>query len=350
MLDLNDLRSFVTIIEHGGFAAAAREIGVQTSTLSRRMAALEASLGESLIHRNSGQFRLTDFGQALHDRCLSLTGEAMRLEEFAKRKNPAGAAQAADNAEKAKPLLQAKKTNCLTGSEAAPRRQDLVQLHILQNIRNKTFVSGDKLPSERNLAAQLGVARQAVREAIRSLEMSGVLRLERGSRGGAFIRDIGPDGISYSIRNMLILGHIPLNDLLELRASSFGHAGRLAALHRNAGDILQLEQNIERLERGNRGGTPAATIKLSTGFYRIAAQASRNKLLAALVDAIADIIEDVLMRMESWPFLAEGEKARHDALDAIRAGEGEKAEAIIRAHCEQTNAVLLEFGRSTLVI
>lgn len=48
---------------------------------------------------------------------------------------------------------------------------------------------GDKLPPERDLAQQLGVSRNVLREALRSLEMAGVLRLLKGVKGGAFIQD-----------------------------------------------------------------------------------------------------------------------------------------------------------------
>ena len=61
-MNLNDLTLFAQAVESGGFAPAARRFSVPKSTLSKRVAALEASLGVRLIERNSRSFRLTDTG------------------------------------------------------------------------------------------------------------------------------------------------------------------------------------------------------------------------------------------------------------------------------------------------
>jgi DNA-binding transcriptional LysR family regulator len=61
-MNLNDLTLFAQAVESGGFAPAARRFSVPKSTLSKRVAALEASLGVRLIERSSRSFRLTDIG------------------------------------------------------------------------------------------------------------------------------------------------------------------------------------------------------------------------------------------------------------------------------------------------
>jgi len=65
-MNLNDLTLFAQAVESGGFAPAARRFGVPKSTLSKRVAALEASLGVRLIERNSRSFRLTETGRDFH--------------------------------------------------------------------------------------------------------------------------------------------------------------------------------------------------------------------------------------------------------------------------------------------
>src|SRR6185295_7099104 len=76
---------------------------------------------------------------------------------------------------------------------------------------------GDKLPPERELAQQLGVSRNVLREALRSLEMAGVLRLLKGVKGGAFIQEGDTSRMNDVMRDMLSLGTISVRELSEAR-------------------------------------------------------------------------------------------------------------------------------------
>ncbi|MCG5261738.1 LysR family transcriptional regulator [Cupriavidus gilardii] len=76
MLNLNDLSLFVAAVEHGGFAAASRQLGIPKSTLSKRVAELEQRLEARLIHRSSRSFTLTDVGRAFHEHARAALIEA----------------------------------------------------------------------------------------------------------------------------------------------------------------------------------------------------------------------------------------------------------------------------------
>ncbi len=76
MRDLNDLYYFVQVVDHHGFAPAARALGMQKSKLSRRIAALEEQLGTRLIQRSSRKFSVTEIGLAYYQHCLAMLVEA----------------------------------------------------------------------------------------------------------------------------------------------------------------------------------------------------------------------------------------------------------------------------------
>lgn len=76
MQDLNDLYFFVQIVEHGGFAAAARALGMPRSRLSRRLALLEERLGVRLVQRSTRRFAVTEIGREYYRHCLAMLVEA----------------------------------------------------------------------------------------------------------------------------------------------------------------------------------------------------------------------------------------------------------------------------------
>jgi len=84
--NFNDLHIFVRAVDNGGFAAAARHLGVPKSTISKRVAELEADLGIRLIHRTSRSFVLTDVGQGFYDHARAAVIEAEAAESVVQRR------------------------------------------------------------------------------------------------------------------------------------------------------------------------------------------------------------------------------------------------------------------------
>lgn len=81
MLNLNDLRCFVQVVDGRGFAPASRQLGIPKSTLSKRIAALEMSLSVRLIHRSSRRFVVTDLGREFYRHAKAALIEAEAAEQ-----------------------------------------------------------------------------------------------------------------------------------------------------------------------------------------------------------------------------------------------------------------------------
>lgn len=84
--NFNDLHLFVQAVDNRGFAAAARHLGIPKSTVSKRIAELEADLGIRLIHRNSRSFVLTDVGKDFYDHARAAVIEAEAAESVVQRR------------------------------------------------------------------------------------------------------------------------------------------------------------------------------------------------------------------------------------------------------------------------
>jgi GntR family transcriptional regulator, transcriptional repressor for pyruvate dehydrogenase complex len=148
---------------------------------------------------------------------------------------------------------------------------------------------GDKLPPERDLAQQLGVSRNVLREALRSLEMAGVLRLQKGVKGGAFIQEGDTSRMNDVMRDMLSLGTISVRELSAARVHVLDLVVRLACVNARQADLDALEGNIVRTELATREGRLLDRVECSREFYRLLAAATGNKVIAMIVDSVTEI-------------------------------------------------------------
>jgi len=85
MQDLNDLYYFAAVVDHGGFAAAERALGIPKSRLSRRISQLETDLGVRLLQRSTRRFAVTDVGTSVHRHAQSMLAEAAAAREVVDR-------------------------------------------------------------------------------------------------------------------------------------------------------------------------------------------------------------------------------------------------------------------------
>ena len=149
---------------------------------------------------------------------------------------------------------------------------------------------GDKLPAERLLAEQLGVGRNALREALRSLEMAGVVELRTGVKGGAFIREGDPAGMTQVIEDLLYLGAFSMASLTEARVLLMDTVVRLACQRASREQLDALRRNIDWTEDLTRTGRLVDRVECSIEFYRLLALCTRNPVLETLVASLTSIL------------------------------------------------------------
>jgi GntR family transcriptional regulator, transcriptional repressor for pyruvate dehydrogenase complex len=217
---------------------------------------------------------------------------------------------------------------------------------ICQRIREQLALGvlkpGDKLPPERDLAQQLGVSRNVLREALRSLEMAGVLRLQKGVKGGAFIREGDTSRMNGVMQDMLSLGTISVRELSEARIHVIDLVVRLTCANARQADFQALEANIERTELATREGRLLDRVECSREFYKLLASATGNKVIAMIVDSVTEIhMRFVYAKAASsgvaMPRLVE---KRRQFLSTLRARNVSAATRLMRAHLESVQRML----------
>ena len=177
---------------------------------------------------------------------------------------------------------------------------------IRQRLASGALRPGDKLPAERDLAQEFKVSRPAVREALRTLEISGVVSLQKGVKGGAFIRDGNPAMLTQSLQDLMFLGRVSVRSLAEARLLILGVVIKLACERATEEDFRKIDEIIDYIESIEDLGHRA---EASMQYFHLIAQATRNEVLTMLVDSLGDIVRYVIDKV--------GRKARPE-LVAVR--------------------------------
>lgn len=149
---------------------------------------------------------------------------------------------------------------------------------------------GDRLPSERDLSAQLGVSRSALREALRMLENNGMLELRKGKTGGAFVSSGGAQAMSGQMLDLLRLGNISITELTEARVWIEEIVVRIACERATEQDFQEMEENLKLAKALYAQGRYVEKSDVNIEFHNILARATRNPLLVMNMRTITDLV------------------------------------------------------------
>src|SRR5436190_21538366 len=154
------------------------------------------------------------------------------------------------------------------------QRSEEVRRQIERAIRNGDFASGERLPSERELVETFGVSRVSVREAIRSLEALGLVRVYQGR--GAFVSD-RRSGLGEPLAHWLDVHRDEVIELLDVRAALDRFAVECVIERYDEDDVAAIiaAQQAFRAAVANRAGT-AELVALDLDFHLAIAHAAGN--------------------------------------------------------------------------
>lgn len=159
---------------------------------------------------------------------------------------------------------------------------------------------GNRLPSERALAEQFGVSRNTLREALRSLEHAGLLRLQKGATGGAFITQVSGDTITTSMLDMFHLGALPPEKLTEARIWLESIIVREACLRATPEDLQQLRDNIEQASQAKSEGDFHRRVETHLEFHRILTRMTGNPIMVIVMDGVLAVLRHYVFSIGNY--------------------------------------------------
>lgn len=165
---------------------------------------------------------------------------------------------------------------------------DAVTDSVISQIREGRYRAGDRLPTERELAEQLGVGRTSVREGLRFLEKLGILEIRQGT--GTVVRSLSLGKVFEHLIPVQTIIDLPgrdVRDIMHVRRILEAESAQLAARHATERQLGRLEELLDGMAASLE--KPRDYLEMDLEFHVVVAMASSNPVLAQLINLIRDI-------------------------------------------------------------
>ena len=227
-------------------------------------------------------------------------------------------------------------------SEFETVRRDKVYEGVAKQIERlilKKLQPGDKLPSERDLAETLAVSRSSIRDAIRSLELMGMVEPRQGA--GTIVREISSDALVNPLADAKQRKEEMVGELLDFRMMLEPPLAARAAKRVSPEGIAEMKEILDRQEEKLRKGE--STIAEDTEFHYAIALASGNSVVHKVLDSLMDLLRESRERSLQMEGRPQKSLAGHRRiLAAISRHNIEAAHAAMRRHIEDVEKIVLK--------
>jgi len=211
---------------------------------------------------------------------------------------------------------------------------ELVARAILQDIVARKLEPGTKLPSEAEMVESYGVARASLREALRILEVHGLIRIKQGLGGGPVVGQVLSDNFARMGTMYFHMAGATLGELFEARLMLETEMAIYAARRQDPGLLAALRENLEIAE-GLLDESDARHSSVARDFHTVITGLSGNRVLDLISRAIKDIYVD---RVRTFPYPPETQAEVHRShrliAEAIVAGDSPLAGTLMRQHMQ----------------
>jgi len=227
------------------------------------------------------------------------------------------------------------------GTRASARRSikaasEQVAVEIQHYIQEEGLGPDDFLGREEDLAAEFGVSRPTLREALRLLASGNLIRATKGPGGGIFVARTAEEGMSRSLSDaismMLETGTVTLDELLDARLLLEVPLAGLAAYQPDEPTVKRLREIVEREAAAGPDDTETfATTDME--IHRTLAAAAGNRMIQALTDWIFEVLQPSLVEVLQPAIVQSVILEHHQALlAAVERGDSVRAERIMKDH------------------
>lgn len=227
-----------------------------------------------------------------------------------------------------------------------PKAGDVLADRLRDRIRSGQLHQGQTLPTERELVVQTGLSRTSVREALRILEVEGLIEIRPGRNGGSRVRRPGGDELTRHLELFIWGRNVGFEALHDVREALEAQGAEGAARRRTDADLEELVAKTKAVEAAF--GDLEQYLAANLAWHMAVARASHNELLISIMNALSNAIHQATS-IEAFdsPDVREATVAIHRRiLAAIKAGDADAARRRMSRHVAAARQAALNWTAS----
>jgi GntR family transcriptional repressor for pyruvate dehydrogenase complex len=217
---------------------------------------------------------------------------------------------------------------------------EVIQKSILEN----NLEIGSHLPSEKDMAAEFGVSRSVIREALRILEMSGLVDIRKGPTGGIFVTNVYHAPIKRSLGNMITSGDITIEHLFEARMLIEPRIAREAALHASGEDLKKLRDLLN--DSDAYLDDPVHLKQNNLRFHLLLSRASGNPVLSIMLESVIELLVERIMCFVDLALERHFLSIHKEIFQVIIDHKPDEAEKLIKADIQNVKQKISDFKKA----
>jgi DNA-binding FadR family transcriptional regulator len=225
-----------------------------------------------------------------------------------------------------------------------PVKQNRIAVEIVSQLKAAIlagrFTPGERLPSERELTEQFKVSRVVVREAVRELEITGLVKILQGPNGGAYVTDLSFDHLNSAFLDLFHYSKLSVAELIRTRILIECEIVRTAAsqVQTEFAQRLQEAFEAERHERVSHSDFVSSRIRI----HHILAEMSGNRLLQAIASSLFRLTGEVILVVKPSKKVIHRPEEHAQIIRAVLSHDPDAAVSAMRRHLENMGDRLIK--------
>jgi len=217
-----------------------------------------------------------------------------------------------------------------------PVKQNRIAVEIVSQLKAAIlagrFKTGERLPTERELTDQFKVSRVVVREAVRELEIKGLVKILQGPTGGAYVTDLSPDHLNNAFLDLFLYNRVSVAELIQARLLIECEVARIAAARVATESARRLQDALDAEQDDLASHAEFVSNRLE--FHYLLAEMSGNRLLQAISSALFRLTGDVILEVKPVRKVIHRPEEHTEILRAILTHDSDAAARAMQRHLE----------------